>query len=67
VGWPSSGVEEQGARTDPFIGGREGEGREGTASTVEPTVMAVMEQTATGWLEQARGEGTARVRWRGGS
>jgi hypothetical protein len=67
VGWLSSGVEEQGARADPFIGGQEGEGREGTASADELAMMAGMEQTATGWLGQARGEGTARVQWRGGS
>jgi hypothetical protein len=67
VGWLSSGVVEQGAWADPFIGGREGDGREGTASTDEPAMMAVMEQTATGWLGQARGEGTAWVQWRGGS
>jgi hypothetical protein len=65
VGWPSSGVEEHGARADPFIGDREGEGREGTTSTDEPAMTAVMEQTATGWLGQARDEGTARVQWRG--
>jgi hypothetical protein len=29
--------------------------------------MAVMAQTAMGWLGQAGGEGTARVQWRGGS
>jgi hypothetical protein len=67
VGWLSSVVVEQGARVDPFIGGREGEGREGTASADEPAMMAVMEQTATGWLGHARGEGTTWVQWRGGS
>jgi hypothetical protein len=51
----------------PFIGARKGEGREGTTSADEPAMMVVMEQTATGWLGQARGEGTARVQWRGGS
>jgi hypothetical protein len=61
VGWLSSGVVEQGARADPFIGVREGEGREGTASADELAMMAGMEQTATGWLGQARGEGTAQV------
>jgi hypothetical protein len=50
----------------PFIGAREGEGREGTASADELAMMAVMEQAATRWLGQARGEGTARVLWRGG-
>jgi hypothetical protein len=67
VEWLGSGVVEQGARADPFIGGREGEGREGTASADEPAMMAVMEQTTTRRLGQARGEGTARVQWRGGS
>jgi hypothetical protein len=56
-----------GARAVPFIGTREGEGREGTTSADEPAMMAVMDQTTTGWLGQARGEGTARVQWRGGS
>jgi hypothetical protein len=41
----------------PFIGAREGEGREGTTSADELAMMAGMEQTATGWLGQARGEG----------
>jgi hypothetical protein len=67
VEWLSSGVEEQGAQADPFIGDREGEGREGTTSADELAMMAGMEQTETGWLGQARGEGTARVQWRGGS
>jgi hypothetical protein len=67
VGWLSSGVVEQGARTDPFIGGREGGVGAGTTSADELAMMAGMEQTATGWLGQARGEGTARVQWRGGS
>jgi hypothetical protein len=49
-----------------FIGAREGEGREGTASADELAMMARMEQTATRWLGKARGEGTARVQWRGG-
>jgi hypothetical protein len=56
---------ESGARAVPFIGAREGEGREGTASADELAMKAGMEQTATGWLWQARGEGTARVQWRG--
>jgi hypothetical protein len=30
-------------------------------------MLAVMEQTATGWLGQARGEGTAREQWQGGT
>jgi hypothetical protein len=47
VGWPSSSVVEQGLGRTLFIGGREGEGREGTASADEPAMMAVMEQTAT--------------------
>jgi hypothetical protein len=67
VGWLSSGVVEQGLGRTLFIGDREGEGREGTASTDEPAMMAVMEQTATGRLGQARGEGTARVQWWGGT
>jgi hypothetical protein len=67
VEWLSSVVEEQGARADPFISGREGEGREGTASADELAMMAGMEQTAMGWLGQARGEGTAWVQWRRGS
>jgi hypothetical protein len=50
----------------PFIGAREREGREGTASADELAMMAGMEQTAMRWLGQARGEGTARVQWRGG-
>jgi hypothetical protein len=50
----------------PFIGAREGEGREGTASADELAMMAGMEQTAMRWLGQARGEGTAQVQWRGG-
>jgi hypothetical protein len=55
-----------GARGVPFIGTREGEGREGTASTDELAMMAGMEQRTTRWLGQARGEKTARVQWRGG-
>jgi hypothetical protein len=55
-----------GARTVPFIGAREGEGREGTASADELAMMAGMAQMATRWLGQARGEGTARVQWQGG-
>jgi hypothetical protein len=50
----------------PFIGAREGEGREGKASADELAMMAGMEQTTTRWLRQARGEGTAQVQWRGG-
>jgi hypothetical protein len=61
-----SGVVEQGARAVPFIGGR-GEREGGTVSADELAMMAVMEQTTTGWLGHARGEGTARVQWRGGS
>jgi hypothetical protein len=49
------------AQANHFIGGREGEGREGTASADELAMMAGMEQTTMGWLGQARGEGTARV------
>jgi hypothetical protein len=56
-----------GARAVPFICAREGEGREGTTSADELAMMAGMEQTATRWLGQARGEGMARVQWRGGS
>jgi hypothetical protein len=67
VGWLSSGVVEQRAQADPFIGGREGGGREGTSSADELAMMAGMEQMATGWLGQARGEGTTWVQWRGGS
>jgi hypothetical protein len=44
---------------------RLGGGRKGGDG--EPAMMAVMEQTATGRLGQARGEGTARVQWWGGS
>jgi hypothetical protein len=45
-----------------------GRGKEGgTAGADELAMMAVMEQTMTGWLGQARGEGTARVQWRRGS
>jgi hypothetical protein len=43
-------------------GGRKG----GTASADELAMMAGMEQTAMRWLGQERGEGTARVQWRGG-
>jgi hypothetical protein len=50
----------------PFIGTREGEGREGTTSADELAMMAGMELMATRWIGQARGEGTARVQWRGG-
>jgi hypothetical protein len=50
----------------PFYRCPRGEGRERTASTDELAMMAGMEQTATRWLRQARGEGTARVQWRGG-
>jgi hypothetical protein len=50
----------------PFIGAREGEGREGTTSADELAMMAGMEQTTMRWLGQARGEGTTRVQWRGG-
>jgi hypothetical protein len=46
---------------------RLGGGGEGTESADEPAMMAVTKQTTTGWLGQARGEGTARVQWRGGS
>jgi hypothetical protein len=58
---------ETGARAVPFIGAREGEGGEGMASADELAMMVGMEQTATRWLGQARGEGTAQVQWRGGS
>jgi hypothetical protein len=50
----------------PFIGAREGGGRRDDNAD-ELAMLAVMAQTATGWLGQARGEGTARVQWRGGS
>jgi hypothetical protein len=58
---------ESGARAVPFIDAWEGVGGWGTASADELAMMAGMEQTATRWLGQARGEGTARVQWWGGS
>jgi hypothetical protein len=57
---------EGGAWVVPFIGAREGGGRRDDNAD-ELAMLAVMAQTATGWLGQARGEGTARVQWRGGS
>jgi hypothetical protein len=36
-------------------------------SADELAMMAGMEQKATRWLGQARGEGTAPVQWQGGS
>jgi hypothetical protein len=50
----------------PFIGAWEGDGRAGTASADELAMMAGMGLMATRWLGQARGEGMARVKWRGG-
>jgi hypothetical protein len=41
VGWPSSDVEEQGARADPFIGGREGEGRKGTTVILKSVIKRI--------------------------
>jgi hypothetical protein len=63
-GWCGEG----GARAVPFIGAREGEGsRDVNADKL--TMMAVMAQTATGWLEQAGGgvRGWLGHRERGGS
>jgi hypothetical protein len=56
-GWCGEG----GARAVPFIGARGGEKGGGTGDADELAMMAVMAQTATGWLGQAGGEGTARA------
>jgi hypothetical protein len=49
VEWLRPGVVEGGARAVPFIGAREGGGRrDGNAD--ELAMLAVMAQTATGWL-----------------